>query len=483
MPLAIAGWAFGPGGNSPTAIVLRKSSGAAKRIATPDLAAWERNPAMAYLLNLLYVALLIVASPWLVVAAIRQGKYRTGWSEKFLGLVPRRDSQVPCAWIHAVSLGEVSLIASLVAEIRRRHPDWDIVISTTTLTGYSLARSRYAQYSLFYCPLDFSWAVRRALRRVRPALLVLAELELWPNLISEARRAGCKVAIVNGRLSDRSFRGYRRFRPLVRRLLAKVDLVAAQNALYGERFIGIGTSADKLHVTGSLKFDGAATDRENSGTVRLRDLAGILPTDTVFLAGSTQDPEERLALDAFRKLSPAHPGLRLIIVPRHPERFDQVADLLAASGLPWQKRTHLDTSARDPRARVLLVDRVGELGAWWGTAKIAYVGGSMGQRQGQNMIEPAAYGAAVSFGPFTRNFRDVVEALLAAEGAVVVQDSAELAGFVRRCLDDPQYAQALGARARRVVASQLGATARTVDLLDALVAIAPSDVADGRAAA
>lgn len=438
---------------------------------------------MAYLLNLLYVGLLAIASPWLIVAAIRQGKYRTGWGEKFLGLVPRRDSQVPCAWIHAVSLGEVSLIASLVAEIRRRHPDWDIVISTTTLTGYSLARSRYAEYPVFYCPLDFSWAVRRALKRVRPSLLVLAELELWPNLITEARRSGTKVAIVNGRLSDRSFRGYHRFRPLVRRLLAQVDLVAAQNVLYGERFLGIGAPPDKLQVTGSLKFDGATTDRENPATVRLRELAGIRPTDTVFLAGSTQDPEERLALEAFRELAPAHPDLRLIIVPRHPERFDQVADLLATSGLPWQKRTQLDASPCDPRARVLLVDRVGELGAWWGTAKIAYVGGSMGKRQGQNMIEPAAYGAAVSFGPFTRNFRDVVEALLAGEGAVVVQDGAELTGFVRRCLDAPQFAEALGTRARRVVASQLGATARTVDLLDALVEIAPLVAIDGRVAA
>jgi len=438
---------------------------------------------MASLLNLLYVVLLIIASPWLLLAAIRQGKYLTGWGEKFLGLVPNRDSQAPCAWIHAVSLGEVSLIASLVAEIRHRHADWDIVISTTTLTGYSLARSRYAQYPVFYCPLDFSWAVRRALRRIRPSILVLAELELWPNLIIEAGRAGAKVAIVNGRLSDRSFRGYRRFRPLVRRLLAKVDLVAAQNELYGERFLGIGAPQNKLHVTGSLKFDGATTDRENPATVRLRELAAIRPADTVFLAGSTQDPEERLALETFRELSPSHPGLRLIIVPRHPERFDQVADLLAASGLPWQRRTQLDTAPCDPRARVLLVDRVGELGAWWGTARIAYVGGSMGKRQGQNMIEPAAYGAAVSFGPFTRNFREVVEALLTGEGAVVVQDGAELTAFVRRCLDNPQFGEALGARARQVVASQLGATARTVDLLDAILEVAPLSIGDGRAAA
>jgi 3-deoxy-D-manno-octulosonic-acid transferase len=425
---------------------------------------------MAYLLNVFYAVLLVFASPWLLIAAFRTGKYRAGFGEKFLGLVPIRSSGAPCAWIHAVSLGEVSLIASLVAEVRRRHPDWDIAISTTTLTGYTLARSRYADLTVFYCPLDFTWAVRRALARIRPTFLILAELELWPNLIAEAHRRGAKVAIVNGRLGERSFRGYRRFRALARRMLAKVDLVAAQNALYADRFLEVGAESDTVFVTGSLKFDGAQTERENPATSRLRQLAGFHESDTVFLAGSTQDPEERLALAAFRELAPAHGDLRLVIVPRHPERFEEVARLLAASGLAWQKRSQLDCDGADPKARVLLVDRVGELAAWWGTATIAYVGGSMGERQGQNMIEPAAYGAAVAFGPKTRNFREAVEALLAAEAAQVVHDSPQLTKFVRRCLEEPAFAQRLGSSARRVVAAQLGATARTADLLDALLA-------------
>lgn len=438
---------------------------------------------MAYLWNLLYVVLLLLAAPWLVLAAFEKGKYREGFAQKFLGLVPRRTSQAPCAWIHAVSLGEVSLIASLVAEIRRRHPDWDIVISTTTLTGYTLAKTRYAGLTVFYCPLDFSWAARRAVARVRPTLLILVELELWPNLIAAARRAGTRLAIINGRLSERSFRGYRRLRPLVRRWLAQLDLVAAQNPLYAERFRLLGAPDESLYVTGSLKFDGAQTDRENSATVRLRQLAGFRAADAVFLAGSTQEPEERLALDAFRRLAPDYPELRLVIVPRHPDRFAQVAELLAASGLAWQKRTALDDRGADPAARVLLVDRVGELAAWWGTAQIAYVGGSMGERQGQNMIEPAAYGAAVSFGPKTANFREVVEALLAAEGAMVVQDGAKLTAFVRRCLAEPAFACGLGERARAVVAAQLGATARTVDLLDALISDDSREARDRRTAA
>jgi 3-deoxy-D-manno-octulosonic-acid transferase len=438
---------------------------------------------MRYILNLLYAALLVVALPWLVVAAFRKGKYRTGFRQKFLGLVPRREGSAPCVWLHAVSLGEASLIAPLVAEIERRHPTWNICISTTTLTGYELACKRYSRHSVFYCPLDFSWAVSQATERVRPALLVLVELELWPNLVAAARAAGAKVAVVNGRLGDRSFRGYRRIRPLVSRLLARIDLVAAQNEQYAERFRALGSPADSVHVTGSLKFDGAQTDRANPTTVRLAQLAGIGPGDVVFLAGSTQEPEEQLALAAYRLLAPTHPALRLVIVPRHPDRFEEVARLLDASDIDWQRRTELDHRGADPAARILLVDRVGELAAWWGTARIAYVGGSMGAREGQNMIEPAAYGAAVSFGPRTRNFRDVVAALLGAQGAVVVRNGDELAAFVRRCLESPEYADKLGRNAQRVVAAQLGATARTADLLDALLTRNDAGAASCRTAA
>jgi 3-deoxy-D-manno-octulosonic-acid transferase len=435
---------------------------------------------MPYLLNVLYAILLILGSPWLLAGAIRKGKYREGLAAKLLGLVPVRNSTARCAWLHAVSMGEVSLIAPLLEELKRRHPNWDIVISATTVTGYALAKSRYPQDTVFYCPLDFSWAARRAIGRIRPDILILAELELWPNLIAAARSAGAKVAVINGRLSDRSFRGYHRIRPWVRGMLRKVDLIAAQNPLYAERFLEIGAKNSCVYVTGSLKFDGAQTDRGNPATARLRSLAGFQSSDAIFLAGSTQHPEEQLALEAFRQLASGHPELRLVIVPRHPDRFDEVARLLSTSGLAWQRRSRLESEGANSYARVLLVDKVGELGAWWGTAGIAYVGGSMGKRNGQNMIEPAAYGAAVAFGPMTRNFRDVVAALSSAEAAVVVRDGTELTAFVRRCLDEPAFAAELGSRAQRVVASQLGATRRTADLLDALAskpAASPSHLA------
>jgi 3-deoxy-D-manno-octulosonic-acid transferase len=231
-----------------------------------------------------------------------------------------------------------------------------------------------------------------------------------------------------------------------------------------------------------MKYDGASTDRENPATGRLRTLAGFAPDDVVLLAGSTQEPEESIVLDVFRQLQPAWPQLRLVLVPRHPERFEAVARLLDASGLPWQRRTLLDQGQPLSGARILLVDVIGELGAWWGTAAIAMVGGSLSNRGGQNMIEPAAYGAAVCFGPDTRNFRDIVATMLARDAAVVVGDADEFRNFVERCLRDPAYAATLGQRAKTLVAEQLGATERTLDLLSAAIEL-PAVTRGGRAAA
>ena len=218
-----------------------------------------------------------------------------------------------------------------------------------------------------------------------------------------------------------------------------------------------------------MKYDGAQTDRCNPTTERLRRLAGFDQGDLVFLAGSTQEPEEALALAAWQSLRSEWPALRLVLVPRHRERFEAVAKFLESSGVAWQRRSKLEAEGPQAAARVLLVDAIGELGAWWGTARVAFVGGSLGSRGGQNMIEPAAYGAAVCFGPNTQNFRDIVAAMLAHEAAAVVHDGGELTAFVRRCLADPAYADALGQRAADLVAGQLGATGRTLDLLEGVL--------------
>lgn len=423
---------------------------------------------MPYLLNIFYAALLAVLSPWLLWSAVRKGKYRAGYGAKFLGLVPRRTGNAPCVWLHAVSAGEVNLLQPLVDRIRHDFPHCECVLSTTTRTGFEIAAKKYAGLTVFYCPLDFSWSVRTALRRIRPDLLVLAELELWPNLIRESHRRGTFVAVVNGRLSERSARGYGRIRRFVQPLLRCIDLIAVQSEEYAKRFTELGADPSVVHVTGSMKFDGAQTNRANEMTNRLRQLAGINDNDIVFLAGSTQSPEEALAIETYRSLKDEFANLRLILVPRHPERFAEVAQLLERSGLPWQRRSELE-SARDETARILLVDCMGELSAWWGCAHVGYVGGSMGKRGGQSMIEPAAYGVAVSFGPKTHNFRDVVRMMLAREAAVVVQDGSELNAFIESCLRDQDRMQALGTRAQKLVSEQLGATAKTAALLSRLL--------------
>jgi len=420
---------------------------------------------ISIVLNAVYLALLAIASPWLVYQSVRYGKYREGFRAKLLGDVPRRHGERYCIWWHAVSVGEVNLLETLIAETKQQRPDCQCVISTTTAAGYALAQKKYPDLSVFYCPLDFSWAVRNAVSRIRPDVLSLVELELWPNLIRAAKSRGARVAVVNGRLSQHSYRGYRRLRWFWKAVLNQVDLIAAQNDDYAERFIDLGAPQPRVYVTGSTKFDGAQTERTNPATVALAKLAGIEPEDIVFLAGSTQDGEEQIALDVYQALAAEEPRLRLILVPRHPQRFDSVAGQLNRAGVDWVRRSQLTDETTSAASRVLLVDAVGELGAWWGTAHIAFVGGSLGSRGGQNMIEPAGYGAAVSFGPNTRNFRDIVETLLASDAAVVVRNRDDLLAFVRQALNSPDWAAQLGHRAQQLVQHQKGATKRTIDLI------------------
>ncbi|TVS13999.1 MAG: 3-deoxy-D-manno-octulosonic acid transferase [Planctomycetaceae bacterium] len=425
---------------------------------------------MRFLLNAVYLLALVLYAPWLIVGMVRHGKYREGFAAKLWGQVPRRAGPETCIWLHAVSVGEVNLLGPMITRLEKQHPLWTCVISTTTMTGYRLARQKYAPRPVFYCPLDFSWAVRRAMRRMRPDLLVLTELELWPNLIFTANRLGVPVAVINGRMSDRSLRGYRRIRWFMTSLLRRIDLIAVQSDAYRDRFLGLGAPPERVHVTGSIKFDGARIDRTNALTRHLLRLANIADDDVVLLAGSTQYPEELVALETFQALAAEFPRLRLILVPRHPERFDSVAAELEKFGMDWQRRSQLGRMPpHEPTARILLVDGMGELDAWWGTARIAFVGGSLTDRGGQNMIEPAAYGAAVSFGPHTHNFHDVVSMMIQAQAAHVVHNGQQLTDFVRQCLEDPAYAPELGRRAQQLVLQHRGAADQTCVLLSQLL--------------
>jgi 3-deoxy-D-manno-octulosonic-acid transferase len=429
------------------------------------------------LLDLIYLVAFVALLPWI---AWRRWSGRrpvaAPWM-RFTGSIPPLPPKGMRRriWLHGVSVGEIQLLSSLAREIGARAGATglavEFVVSSSTTTGLDLAAKRFGGAVVFPCPLDFTWAVRRVVKAVDADLLVLGELELWPHLLDAAWRHRLPVVVANGRLSDSSARGYHRVAPLVRRMLSQVTLVSARSAADAARFRALG--APTVVDAGSMKFDGVRGDRAAEDVRRLAKLAGFRDDDVVFLAGSTQAPEETLAIDAYRSASAEHPRLRLVIVPRHVERKPEIVALLDGSELAWQARSTLDTEGAAPDARVLLVDTTGELGAWWGTATIAFVGGSLdGKRGGQNMLEPAAYGAAVCFGPHTRNFADEVAVLLEAEAACVVADGAALTDFVRGCLvAEPPLA--LGTRAAATVAAHRGATGATAERILALLSTGP----------
>ncbi len=375
----------------------------------------------------------------------------------------------------------------------------------------TVAREKFPEQTVCYFPLDFSGTVRTAIKRVRPAMIVLVELELWPNFIRAASAANVPLVLINGRISKKSFRGYRRIRLLMRNLLRRFDRLAVQSETYGQRLIELGAKPESIAVTGSIKFDGVRPERDNPATNEIRRSFGLSTEERILIAGSTQDPEETYALNAYHSLKAEFPNLRLILVPRHKERFEEVARLVQQRGFPLLRRSQLkqgseaggqrlkktegetgrkgegenprvDIEEEKPKTEnrklktenpVLLLDTLGELSACWGLAEIAFVGGSLTNRGGQNMIEPSAYGAGVLFGPNTCNFRDVVEMLLNHEAAKVVANAEELTAAIRDWLQHPEEAAAFGSRAQQLVLSQQGATRKTVELLESIAEANP----------
>jgi 3-deoxy-D-manno-octulosonic-acid transferase len=477
---------------------------------------------VGWVLNAVYSLLLLAVAPLLLYRRLRFGKYRGGWREKLTGRLVRQHPSRRCVWFHAVSVGEVLQLQKVLDETAVRFPDAELLITTTTDTGYDVARTKYPQHTIAYFPLDFTWAVATALRSIRPDLVVLVELELWPNFIFEVERQRIPLALINGRIGEKSFRGYSRVKPLIRGVLGAFDMLAVQNDTYGTRLRKLGAPAERIVVTGNIKFDRVESDRQNPKTAELRHSFSIQPDEQVFIAGSTQSPEEAFALDTWQSLRTEFPRLRLVLVPRHKERFEEVAALVHQRGLPLRRRsqsrdaaedssegfasdssfprrrlyssfprrressgrgdvefenlphlqqkstTKVSTSSEPNSAPVLLLDTLGELAACWGLADFAFVGGSLTNRGGQNMLEPAGYGAAVLFGPNTWNFKDITAALLSRDAARVVRNQDELTQLLRELLQQPATAMRMGAAAREFVAEQQGATRRTVDRLAAL---------------
>jgi 3-deoxy-D-manno-octulosonic-acid transferase len=434
-----------------------------------------------FLYSLLLATTLVLSLPYWLLQMARHRKYARGLIER-IGKIPERlgtrdrmspqVSRTRAIWVHAVSVGEVIAVSGLVAAMRSRFPDYRVFVSTTTDTGQTMARKRFGEENVFYFPMDFAFAIRPYLRALEPELVIIAETEFWPNFLRLAHAAGSRIAIVNARISDRSWPNYRRFRWLLRHVLSNVDLFLAQTAGDAARLTAIGAEKKRVQVAGNLKFD-ANLPALLPIVESLRRSFAETSAGPILVCGSTTEGEETLLLKAFEDLLKAHPRAVMILAPRHPERFAPVAALLQEANIRFCQHSLWRTESLV--GGVLLLDAMGELAALYALADVAFVGGSLLPRGGHNIIEPAQYGAAIVVGPHTENFRDIVE-IFRSRDALRVARAEELSSVLIDLFAHPEHRGALGQRAAKTIQSQTGATMRTLDAIQSLLPASAASV-------
>jgi 3-deoxy-D-manno-octulosonic-acid transferase len=428
---------------------------------------------MRFLIDLVYLFAGLLFSPIVLYRRLRHNRYRQGWAQRF-GNIRRSRPRKKCIWLHAVSVGEVNAAKTLVTELEKRFADFEIVVSTTTDTGFARATALFGQrWTVCYFPFDFSLVMRKAFRRIDPILCLLMELEVWPNFVGVARQRGIPVVVVNGRISDRSIKKYRLFRWLIRGFFCKIDLVLAQTEEYAGRFRELGCPADRVVVTSSLKYDTAQVADHVEGANVLADELK-LGSQRLWVAGGTGDGEEKIILDVYQWLREdlALADLRLAVVPRKPERFDEVAQLIEQRGFPllrYSRAKGTRGAAASDDTAVILGDTMGDLRKFYSLATVVFVGRSLVPMGGSDMMEAAALGKCTIFGPHAFNFRQTVEALLAEKAAIEVADADDLYVVLTKCLTDSKYAQSIAQRGRQVIQNNQGATARTIDHITRLL--------------
>ena len=418
-------------------------------------------------MHLLYSAAIVCyalsVSPRLLYEAVRHGKYvgtlRERWGHLPEGVDPEGR---PSIWIHAVSVGEVQAARTLIPGLRDRYPGHRLWLSTTTRTGRAVAAGIEGVDGLFYFPLDLPPAVDRVLDRVRPALFVAVDTELWPNLLRRCARRGVRTVLVNGRISDRSYPRYRLVRRWFRRVLVDMDRCCAQSDESARRLVDLGAPADRVVVTGNLKFDALPAPRPGPpGDGDFLRSLGVAADRPVLVAASTHPGEEGPVLDAFRRLRALASGLVLVLAPRHPERGSEAAALAARRGLVVVRRSRPPDDGAGG-VDVVVLDTVGELPALFPAATVVFVGGSLVPAGGHNVIEPAAWGRPVVFGPHMENFAEIAELFLANRAARRVASAGELAAVLAELLADPCRCAELGTAARSLVEANRGAAARSL---------------------
>ncbi len=439
-------------------------------MAAPPRDSTDRPLVVRAVYTAVLVAGIFLMAPVFLYRALRHRKYLGSLSERF-GNVRLSPTELPTLWIHAVSVGEVLAAEPFVRAAAVDLPDWRIAVSTTTATGQQVARERFPDLAVFYFPLDLPGPVARAFARVRPSALCLVETEIWPNVLAACRHRGIPVAVVNGRLSDNSYRRYHRVRGLLRGVLSDISLFLMQSPADADRMRSLGADASRVLVTGNLKYDVDREDLEQRLAPRREGLErafGLPDPRPLIVAGSTGPGEEALLLDALTEVrrNPLLSASRLLIAPRRPERFDEVATLVTSAGFRCVRRSVSPDGDAARSADVLVLDTIGELAATYADASLVFVGGSLVPRGGHNIIEPALYARPIIVGPHTENFRQIVSDFRAA-GAVrqLSMDETEPVNIGRVCaelLANRDESRRMGERAFQVLESNRGATVRTL---------------------
>ena len=436
---------------------------------------------MKFIIDCVYLLAAFAITPTVVYRMVRYGRYRAGWSNRF-GRITRKDPALKkCIWLHAVSLGEVNAAKTLVEELENRFSDFEIVISTTTDTGFARATAVFgANYKVFYFPLDFSCMMRRAFHGIQPAICLLMELEVWPNFVLIANQLHIPVVVVNGRLSDKSFSRYKKIKPFAKEIFRKLSLILAQTDEYAQRFIEIGSRGKRVIVTGSLKYDTAQiTDKVEGADTLAEQLFGKIKNrklkieNVLWVAGATGNDEEQILLDVYKNLKQQKQfsDLQLAIIPRKPERFDEVAELIKQNGFDLIRYSDIKNEGQQSSivnrqsSIVILGDTMGDLRKFYSLATIIFAGRSLVPLGGSDIIEAAALGKCTIFGPSTYNFQQTADALLAAQGGIMVKDKLELLETMQKCLNEPDFTEKIARNGQNVIRKNQGATKKTIDQL------------------
>jgi 3-deoxy-D-manno-octulosonic-acid transferase len=421
-----------------------------------------------FLYSIATLLALIVLSPYFVYQALRHHKYVGSLSQR-LGYLPisfNLDAE-ESIWVHAVSVGEVLAARPILAGLRERYPDLRLFLSTTTMSGQKLARTAADVDAVFYFPFDFTFIVRRTLNLVKPRLFLMIETEIWPNLLRECQRRGVRTALVNGRLSPRSYPRYRLIRPFIRRVLGDIDRFCVQSEEMARRFVTLGVDPARIVVTGSLKFDSLdPSTAPGRGRERVLRFFRVSPGRPVVVAGSTSRGEEDAVIRAFNRLRMTTAGgnALLILAARHPERFGEVEKLCQREGLSTARRSDLPIDT-EPKVDAVILDTIGELAQLYQIATAVFVGGSLVPTGGHNILEPAVHGRPIIFGPHMDNFAEIARVFLAQGAAIQVRTPRELEDVVVSLIGDPVRRAKLGAAARALVDANRGAKDKTLNVL------------------